>query len=488
MTQISNIDSRITLDFLKTAREDQYFERKWIEEAWLKPIKLANEIIGMLNADGWILVLWVADNGEIQDLKTINPDLLDQYRTVCFDHIKPPANIKLEEVELEGGKLIFLYHVDQDYERVFSRNDASEDVYLRVGSTNKWPLTLEKIRALEYDKSIRKFEDEICDDFDVHDFRESVLKYYREKMKFTGDIDDLMIKRNLAVRKNGVVLYKKSAILLFAEDPDKYIPSAWVRYVRYDGIEVKTWADHNAIKDEEFYGCIPRLIEILRRFIYAGLRDYYYLDISQGKFMKISEYPEEAWLEGIVNALCHRSYNIQWNPIYIKQFDDRIEISNSGPLPAQVTVETIKHERFSRNPRVARVLADMGYVRELNEWVKRIYESMERSMLSEPQYTDKNNTVTLILRNNIATHDATISEATMKKIEKIFPTLPPAEMSLLSYLFEKHQWTIVEFKQKIGKTEQAIRSALNNLMELDILVKITQKQRDKNAIYTFKKS
>lgn len=64
---------------------------------------------------------------------------------------------------------------------------------------------------------------------------------------------------------------------------------------------------------------------------------------------------------------------------------------------------------------------------------------MERSMLSEPQYTDKNNTVTLILRNNIATHDATISEATMKKIEKLFPTLPPAEMALLSYLFEKHQ-------------------------------------------------
>jgi len=60
-------------------------------------------------------------------------------------------------------------------------------------------------------------------------------------------------------------------------------------------------------------------------------------------------------------------------------------------------------------------------------------------MLSEPQYTDRNNTVTLILRNNIATHDATISEATMKKIEKVLSSLPPTEMSLLTYLFEKHQ-------------------------------------------------
>lgn len=82
-------------------------------------------------------MLGVSDSGEIQDLETLSPDLLDQYRTVCFDHIKPPANIKLEEVQLDDGRLIFLYHVDQDYERVFSRNDASEAVYLRVGNTNK---------------------------------------------------------------------------------------------------------------------------------------------------------------------------------------------------------------------------------------------------------------------------------------------------------------------------------------------------------------
>lgn len=148
-------------------------------------------------------------------------------------------------------------------------------------------------------------------------------------MKFSGNYQDLLVKRNLAVRKQDRVIYKNSAILLFAEDPDTYIPSAWVRYVRYSGIDALTAINFNVVKDEEFRGPIPRLIEILKRFIYASLRDYYYFDLQNGKFIKISEYPQEAWLEGIINALCHRSYNIQGNPIYIKHFDDRIEISNS---------------------------------------------------------------------------------------------------------------------------------------------------------------
>ena len=54
-------------------------------------------------------------------------------------------------------------------------------------------------------------------------------------------------------------------------------------------------------------------------------------------------------------------------------FDDRLEIHSPGKLPNIVTVENIKHERFSRNTRIARTLTEFGWVREMNEGVKRIY-------------------------------------------------------------------------------------------------------------------
>src|SRR3712207_9363281 len=60
-----------------------------------------------------------------------------------------------------------------------------------------------------------------------------------------------------------------------------------------------------------------------------------------------------------------------------------------------------KHERFSRNPRIARTLTEFGWVREMNEGVKRIYSEMESAFLHEPKYYEPGNKVVLTLENNI---------------------------------------------------------------------------------------
>lgn len=114
-----------------------------------------------------------------------------------------------------------------------------------------------------------------------------------------------------------------------------------------------------------------------------------------------------------------------------------MEISNSGPLPAQVTIQNIKTERYARNPRVARVLEDMGYVRQLNEGVSRIYESMEKSMLSVPEYKEANRNVYLTLRNKISEHSKTIDDIVMKKIETNFINYNVTQVKILNYLFVK---------------------------------------------------
>lgn len=54
---------------------------------------------------------------------------------------------------------------------------------------------------------------------------------------------------------------------------------------------------------------------------------------------------------------------------------------------------------------MARVLEDLGYVRQLNEGVSRIYESMEKSLLAKPEYREQNNNVYLTLRNRVTAHE-----------------------------------------------------------------------------------
>jgi len=483
MKSLSSINSQITLELLQSKRENQYFERKGLGEKDIKPTKIANELIGMLNADGGVLAFGVSNDGLIQDLNSLGEKLSD-YRTLHIDFIEPHCNIKLEEIEIEG-RLLFLFHVDQDIERTFKRKD-NEQIYLRVDDKNRL-LDRDAVRNLEYDKQIRKFEDEIQTDFDLDDLDQVLLERYKEKLNYSGSALDLLVKRHLALKVKGAYQIKKAGVLLFSKDPEKYITSATLRYIRYEGTEAKVGVEHNVVKDERFENNIPWIIGHVKSFLKATLKDYYFLDIETGRFNKVPEYPEEAWLEGIVNALCHRSYNVQGNAIYIKHFDDRLEISNSGPLPAQVSVENIRTERFSRNPRLARALEDMQFVRQLNEGVSRIYQSMERSMLSEPEYLEKNGNVYLTLRNKIRKHTKTIPDATLKILQDKWPGYNDTQKRILQFLFHNHKATIDDLVNETGIHEKNVRIYLNQFCADDeILVRLSNKKRDRNAKYAFK--
>ena len=157
----------------------------------------------------------------------------------------------------------------------------------------------------------------------------------------------------------------------------------------------------NIIKDKTIECNILKLIDETRLFISSQLREFTALDPLTGKFKTVPEYPEFSWLEGIVNAVTHREYGMSGRYILVTMFDDRLEIKSPGKLPNIVTVDNIKDTRYARNPRISRVLTDFGWVRELNEGVKRIYSDMADFFLDEPEYSEPEYAVKLTLKNNI---------------------------------------------------------------------------------------
>ena len=56
---VSKINSIITKQYLEKQLENQYFERKGLGEKDTKPTKIAEELIGMLNADGGVLAFGI---------------------------------------------------------------------------------------------------------------------------------------------------------------------------------------------------------------------------------------------------------------------------------------------------------------------------------------------------------------------------------------------------------------------------------------------
>ncbi|GIV55100.1 MAG: hypothetical protein KatS3mg039_1618 [Candidatus Kapaibacterium sp.] len=98
-------------------------------------------------------------------------------------------------------------------------------------------------------------------------------------------------------------------------------------------------------------------------------------------------YPTFAWQEAIVNAIAHRDYALEGIGIEVDLFDDRLEVRSPGELVPPVTLERLRNREkvhASRNPRIVRVLTDLGYMRERGEGIPRMFEVMEREGLHPP--------------------------------------------------------------------------------------------------------
>ena len=186
----SEHNSALTLEGLQAKPENQYLERKGRDT---RPTKIADELIGMLNADGGPLVYGISDNRTIENLHVLTSRKLDAYRKLVHEFIHPPADIKLEEVYLPAGQLIFLFHVEPDYERLFARKD-NEAVYLRVADSNKGPLKREEVKKLEYNKAIRSYEEELREDFDPDDLDSAICEEYCRAMNYTGSFEQLKLE------------------------------------------------------------------------------------------------------------------------------------------------------------------------------------------------------------------------------------------------------------------------------------------------------
>ena len=70
-----------------------------------------------------------------------------------------------------------------------------------------------------------------------------------------------------------------------------------------------------------------------------------------------------------------------------------------GPLPGHITIDNMRDEHYSRNPRIMRVLKTMGLVEEYGEGIDRMYREMESRLMEPPAFEATASSVTVTLRN-----------------------------------------------------------------------------------------
>ena len=186
----------------------------------------------------------------------------------------------------------------------------------------------------------------------------------------------------------------RAAAVLFAKDPRDFIRGAAVQLVRRSGVGP---GPGPSAAREECSGPFGETVDCCLRFIGRHTRRF---EVVAGVRREgLPEYPEAALREAVVNALAHRDYGLDGATVDVTVWDDRIEVRSPGPLPGHITVDNMRDEHYSRNPRIMRVLKTMRLVEEYGEGVDRMYREMESRLLEPPLFEATSSSVTVTLRN-----------------------------------------------------------------------------------------
>ena len=164
-----------------------------------------------------------------------------------------------------------------------------------------------------------------------------------------------------------------AGVLLFAKDPLRWIPGAWVQFVRWAG---NTIAD-DPIATRRFNGDLLSVLRDANAFVSLPTQSY---PVAESVLRERTEtdYPVVAIRELLLNAIMHRSYESN-APVHFYWYDDRIEIQNPGGLYGMASPENFPRQTDYRNPAIAEAMATLGYVNAFGRGVIRAQEALRKN-------------------------------------------------------------------------------------------------------------
>ncbi len=368
-------------------REDQWFERK---SSRIKPAALADALIGFGNADGGILAVGLHD-GQVEGISHLGKGL-NALQQAAVDFTVPPvaAPSRLVACARRDGEVVDVLVFEIRPGTGVVHANVKDEVFLRVGDENR-RLTFAQRQELVFDRGHDSYEATPLP-ATLEDVDDQLASSYVDATG-ASELARLFQARGLSADDSLTV----AGCLLFSQHPQTWLPEAFVRVLRYRGTERGSGQRQQLLSDERFEGPIPHVLAAAHERI-AELAPARRALTSGGRFDDVPLVPSDAWLEGLVNAVVHRSYSLAGDHIRVELFDDRIEITSPGRFPGIVDLsDPLEAPRFARNPRIARVCADMHFGQELGEGIRRIFEEMQLAGLQAPVYKQTAASVRLIL-------------------------------------------------------------------------------------------
>ena len=458
----------MTIQEIRTRKEDQTFDCKSIQ---IEPKALAIPIVAFANADGGVIAIGVSDKTRKIEGVDQHTEKLNELLRVPLDFCNPSVSITTDLVpctDKDGNdNHILLMYIPASSE--LHANQADE-AFMRVGDKSR-KLSFEERIQLMYDKGERYYEDTAVYGATVDDIDMAAVERYTELIGYTKSAKQYLHENNSFITTNakGEEQVSVACILLFGKYPQKFFPRGRTRFIRYKGTEERVGAEMNVIKDVTFEGTILDLVKATIAYLETQVEEHTFLG-QHGQFVTHRDYPKFVIQEMVVNACCHRAYNIKGTEIQIKMFDNRLVFESPGRLPGTVKPSNIRHTHFSRNPKIAQFLKAYNFVKEFGEGVDRVCRELEANgtphlsfhlddfilKITVPKVTERVIEKDVnVIEKVIKTHQEVIDKV-IEKAVALNEKLTENRISIIKLIIENPYISKSELSKHVGISENSI--------------------------------
>ena len=414
-------------------------------------------ICGFANANGGKIFIGKNDNGEIVGVKN--------YKKLLEDIPNKIKNILGIIVDVDLHKTKNGNYLEIIVEKQPFPVNYKGQYFYRSGSTNQ------ELKGLALDKFMlqkkgKTWDSIVMPNVKITDLDNKTFEFFKNKASISKRIDDSVLTDNIPNLLENLKLLenkqlKRSAILLFHPDPEKFITGAFIKIGYFQ-------TDTELIYQDEIHG---NLFEQIEKTIELLFTKYIKAIISYEGIHRVEtyEYPKEAVREAVLNALTHKDYSAG-TPIQISVYDDKIMIWNYGKLPENWTIEnlTVKHSSVPFNPDIANTFFRAGYVESWGRGTIKIIEKCKEQGLPNPEFSNNGNDFWLIFRKDI------YNEEYLKNIK-----LNNRQLSALLFWKKEKEITNSMYSKKYNITDRTALRDLNDLVKKGLLKKIGEKKKTK---------
>ena len=171
-----------------------------------------------------------------------------------------------------------------------------------------------------------------------------------------------------------------AGIVLFGKNPLHWLPNAYVQYVRFDGLALSD----DVTSEIRFDGSLLNVIREMNGFV-KMIERRRPIAVSPLEEAAVSDYPEAALREFLMNAVLHRAYDAP-APVRFYQYSDRIEIHNPGQLYGEAREENFPTQTSYRNPILAEAMRTLGAINRFGRGVERARSALAKNGSPPPHF------------------------------------------------------------------------------------------------------